>query len=100
MRKHLNLLTVVAFTCLFFHPKLHAQNNAGYVIVEYMKVKPGMSEKYRECEKAWKLIHQNRVKAGYITGWELEQVMFPSGADSEYDYLIITILKTGRPSMT
>lgn len=95
MKTIISILTL-ALTCLFFLPNLHAQNDAGYVIVEYMKVKPGMSEKYLACEKAWKLIHQNRVKEGYITGWEFEEVMFPSGTGSEYDYLTITHLKNWK----
>jgi hypothetical protein len=95
MKTFISILTL-AFTCLFFHSNLHAQNDTEYVIVEYMKVKPGMWDKYRECEKAWKLIHQNRVKAGYITGWELEEVIFPSGTDSEYDFLTITHVKNWK----
>lgn len=73
MKTIISILTL-ALTCLYFHPNLHAQQETGYVIVEYMKVKPGMNDEYRDCERAWKLIHQERVKAGYITGWELEQV--------------------------
>lgn len=95
MKTFISILTL-ALTCLFFHPNLHAQNDTEYVIVEYMKVKPGMWEKYLECEQAWKLIHQNRVKAGYITGWELEEVVFPSGTGSEYDYLTITHVKNWK----
>lgn len=64
-----------------------------YVVVEYMKVKPGMMKKYRECEKAWKMIHEARLKAGYITGWELERVVYPSGTDAEYDFQTITFYK-------
>ncbi|MDX1942371.1 MAG: hypothetical protein SFU99_17535 [Saprospiraceae bacterium] len=96
MRKHLYLLTVAAFTCLLFHQNLSAQNDAGYVIVEYMKVKPGMWEKYLECEKAWKLVHQYRVKESLITGWELEQVVFPAGTDTEYDFLTVTHYKNWK----
>ena len=95
MKTIISILTL-ALTCLYFHPNLHAQQETGYVIVEYMKVKPGMNDEYRDCERAWKLIHQERVKAGYITGWELEQVVFPSGTDSEYDYLTITHLKNWK----
>jgi hypothetical protein len=85
--------------CFLFNQNIYAQAPAGdteYVIVEYMKVKPGMWDKYMECEKVWKLIHQERVKAGYIKGWELEQVIFPSGTNSEYDFLTITHLKNWK----
>jgi hypothetical protein len=94
MKKLFSILTLAAFTCLLSHQNLHAQTDEKqYVIAEYMKVKPGMDDKYRECEKVWKLIHQARVKLGLITGWELEQVLYPSGSGTEYDYLTITHLK-------
>jgi hypothetical protein len=84
----------LALCCLMFSPHLSAQeDDPGYAIVEYMKVKPGMNAKYLECEKAWKLIHQERKKAGLITGWDLEQVILPGGTHTEYDYLTITFLK-------
>ena len=74
MKTIISILTL-AVCCLFFHENTIAQNgDTGFVIVEYMKLKPGMNDEYRDCERAWKLIHQERVKAGYITGWELEQV--------------------------
>lgn len=93
MKTLISILTL-AFACLFFHQNLSAQTDEmPYVIVDYMKVKPGMGDKYLECEQAWKLIHQERVKQGLITGWELEQVVFPAGTDTEYDYLTITHLK-------
>ncbi len=95
MKTLISILTL-AFTCLIFLPNVNAQNDTEYVIVDYMKVKPGMADKYLECEKAWKIIHQNRKKAGYITGWELEQVLFPGGTDSEYNYLTITHLKNWK----
>lgn len=98
MKTFISALTLT-LCCFFFNQQLKAQaatDNTEMVIVEYMKVKPGMLEKYRDCEAVWKLIHQERVKAGYITGWELEEVLFPSGTDAEYDFLTITHLKNWK----
>lgn len=90
MKTLISILTLAVFR-LFFNTNLSAQNDGNdYVIVEYMKVKSGMTDKYLECENVWKLIHQERKKAGFIIGWELEEMMFPSGTSSEYDYLTIT----------
>lgn len=87
-------MLTLAFFCLFLNENLHAQNDEpGFAVVEYMKVKPGMMEEYRECEKVWKTIHQARIKAGYITGWQIEKVMYPSGTDAEYDFVVSTIYK-------
>ena len=36
------------------------------------------------------------MKLGHITGWELEQVVFPSGTGSEYDFLTITHFKNWK----
>lgn len=92
----ITLLLMAMFSFLFQESSIAQTNDNDYVIVEYMKVKPGMMDKYRACEAVWKLIHQERIKAGYITGWELEQVIFPSGTGSEYDFLTITHLKNWK----
>ncbi len=70
-----------------------AQEGGSYVLVEYMKVKPGMESQYRACEGVWKRIHAARKKAGLITDWSLEQVHFPAGSHTEYDYLTLTHFK-------
>ncbi|MFK7922565.1 MAG: hypothetical protein AB8H47_11450 [Bacteroidia bacterium] len=89
--KRLSFLFTLAICCLWFSPNLLAQDDdAGYVVVEYMKVKPGMMDEYLECENIWKMIHQERKNAGLITGWELEQVLYPSGTGTEYDFVTIT----------
>lgn len=93
MKRLISILAIATF-CLFFNNPLNAQNDdQALVVVEYMKVKPGMWDKYIECEQAWKIIHQERVKAGYITNWELERVVFPSGTMAEYDFVVITHFK-------
>jgi hypothetical protein len=96
MKIFISILTLAVFS-LLFHGQINAQNDdTEYVVVEYMKVKPGMLDKYLECEEAWKLVHQYRVKEGLITGWELEQVLYPSGTNSEYDFLTITHFKNWK----
>lgn len=92
--KFLITTLTLALCCLVLPTDLHAQeDDQGYVIVEYMKVKPGMYDQYLECESIWKTIHQERQKAGIIEGWELEEVLYPSGTDNEYDFITITFFK-------
>ncbi|MEZ4959348.1 MAG: hypothetical protein R2830_05985 [Saprospiraceae bacterium] len=87
MKTFISMLTL-AVCCLFFNT---AKAQGGYVLVDYMKVKPGMGDKYLECEKAWKTaIHQKRKQDGKILWWHLEQTMWPSGTSAEYDYLAVT----------
>lgn len=87
-------LTLFAFMAFTFN--LSAQDNEqNWYIVDYMKSKPGMSAKYLECEKAWKAIHADRIKKGIIQNWELFAVNFPAGANTEYDYVTVTTVKSG-----
>ena len=82
-----SFLLAVIF-CLSNH-FLAAQDDQqqGYYAFDYMKVKPGMHDKYLQLEKAWKKIHQANVKAGKYNFWELTQVAFPSGDDEAYNYV-------------
>jgi len=90
------LIVLLAIVSFILHPNhLSAQETeTQYVIIEYMKAKPGMESEYLKCEAAWKLIQEARKKAGYITGWQFEQVLYPSGTNAEYDYLTITEVKS------
>jgi len=93
MKQIISILCLAIFSLLSSNNSVAQDQEQQYVVVEYMKVKPGMMEKYRECEKAWKMIHDARLKAGYITGWELERVVSPNGMNSEYDFVTITQYK-------
>lgn len=85
---------LIAFMAFSF--SLSAQDNDPiWHIVDYMKVKPGMTDKYLECEKVWKILHAERVKKGIIVDWQLWQVRFPAGANTEYDYVTVTTVKGG-----
>ena len=58
-----------------------------YTQYSYMKVKPGMWEDYLKCEKAWKKIHLAKKSAGRLEDWSIAEVLSPSGASCEYDYV-------------
>ncbi len=70
---------------------VYAQDNGPtYFQLAYMKVKPGKYSDYLKLEtEIWKPIHQERIKQGKATGWYLYQVMYPSGTNAEYDYVIV-----------
>lgn len=62
-----------------------------FLIVDYMKVKPGMTSQYLDAEtKVWKKIHQERIKAGNIVNWNLYEVRYPSGTSNAFDYVTVT----------
>lgn len=91
MKTWTNSLLLAVLFCLFTN-FLTAQddNPQGYYSFDYMQVKPGMYDEYLKLEKAWKKIHQANIKAGKYNFWELTQVVYPSGAKEEYNYVTRT----------
>ena len=66
---------------------LAAAPQTNYDVYAYIKVKPGMGKDYLLLEKAWKKIHAAKKKAGQLDGWGLLEVLSPSGASTEYNYV-------------
>lgn len=65
-----------------------------FFIVETMKSAPGKTDEYVKAEReVWKRIHQERIKQGLITGWNLYAVRSPSGASAPYDYVTVTLVQ-------
>lgn len=63
---------------------------ADYLVIGYMKVMPGKLDAYYQTEKdIFRKAHQIRVDAGDMKYWLFLSRWFPSGTDSEYDYLTV-----------
>jgi hypothetical protein len=56
-----------------------------------MKVKPGTWDDYLKLEKAFKKIHAAKKKAGKLDTWGLQQVLSPSGANVDYNYVTYNV---------
>ena len=80
-----NLLLTGALVLASF--AVQGQNVA---VVDYMKVPGNKQEAYVAVEKQWKNLHQSRVDAGVILGWELYYVR-NSGSASPYNYVTVTV---------
>jgi len=80
-----NLLMIMLFVLFSF--ALKAQIVA---VVDYMKVPANGQDVYLAVEKQWKTLHQSRVDAGTILGWELYHVR-NSGTLSPYNFATVTI---------
>jgi len=65
-----------------------------FATVEEMNVAPGQDSTYLELEKAWKPLHEARVKAGLAQGWYLYRVASPSGSSADHNYVTVAIYKT------
>jgi hypothetical protein len=87
--KLLNILLLAALTL-----SLSAQT----IVLEYMKVAPGNENDYLEVEQAWKKIHEKRIEAGVVTGWQLWRNVY-AGADDPYQYITINWYKDWAHSL-
>jgi hypothetical protein len=84
MKSTLKLFTVLLLAVLPL--SLVAQNAT--VVLNYMKVNPGMEGTYVEAEMQWKKIHEKRIEAGTMTGWQLWRNVY-AAADDPYQYITI-----------
>ena len=83
------LLTGV-FLLSYTSSSLTAQEDVTtYFVVDYMKVKPENQAQYVQLEKAWKKIHEARIKAGNLKGWYFDQVVSPAGTNQEYNFITV-----------
>ncbi len=62
-----------------------------FVTTEQMKVAPGHDAAYLDLEKAWKPVHEARVKAGLALGWYLYRVASPTGSSADHNYVTVAI---------
>lgn len=70
----------------------NAQENtaASYLVLEFMEVDNEQETAYGETESFWRNIHQERVNAGDIIGWDLWWLR-PGGENQGAQYLTVTI---------
>jgi hypothetical protein len=70
---------------------LEGQSNL-YQEIDFMKPRPGKAGDYYKMEKEiWSKLHKARVDAGLMQGWFFLSRMFPSGYDSDYDFITVNI---------
>lgn len=63
-----------------------------YVWVQFMKPKDGKADEYYKMEKeTYTKIHQARIKAGEMKNWHFLSRRFPSGIDSEFDFVTVNV---------
>ena len=61
-----------------------------YFTIAYMKVPPGKLADALNLEReVWAPVHQELVKAGKLDFWRVYSCPFPSGSETEYDYVTI-----------
>jgi hypothetical protein len=65
---------------------------SSYVWVQFMKPKEGKSGAYYTMEKdSYTKVHQARIKAGQMKNWHFLSRLFPSGTDSDFDFITINV---------
>lgn len=86
-------LLIFALTILLSMP-LVAQEKL-FIVFEMMKVDNEQEAAYSETEQFWKKIHEKRVAAGEIIGWDLWQLL-PGGEDQGYQYATATLYNSAE----
>jgi hypothetical protein len=65
---------------------------SSYVWVQFMKPKEGKRSEYSKMEKdTYTKIHQARIKAGEMKNWHFMSRVFPSGTDSDFEFVTINV---------
>jgi hypothetical protein len=94
MRNLLFFITMALFYWSIPTATIQAQNDQPtFLIVDYMKAKPGMNADYVKLEKVWKKLHDARVKAGKVSGWALLEVVSPYGTSTSHNYVTVQLCK-------
>jgi hypothetical protein len=61
-------------------------------VVNFMKTQPGQDSAANALETgAWKRIHQERVRRGWMRSWALYGRQFPGGTGGDYDYVTVDV---------
>jgi hypothetical protein len=67
---------------------------SAHIVVDYMKPKPGKGQEYYAMESGpVQRVHEARIKTGKLDSWFFLSRMFPSGTDSEFDFVTVNIFK-------
>ena len=61
-----------------------------FLVFEFMKVEDNNLLAYMENEDFWEKVHQEGVKAGAYTGWDLWSLK-PGGSEQGYQFLTVTL---------
>lgn len=83
-------LFILMLSLLFSGIGMAQESPNTYLIFEFMKVGNDKEASYQETEDFWEKIHQQRVAAGDIVGWDLWSLL-PGGTDQGYQYLTVTV---------
>lgn len=97
MRRFFILSLVLTFVL-----PLTAQNQLPdkiFLIMELMKVDNEQESSYWETEEFWQKIHEKRVAAGDIIGWDLWQLL-PGGEDQGYQYATVTVYADAKKMLS
>ncbi len=68
------------------------------IVLNYMKVSPGMDDAYIQTEQFWKKIQEKRIEAGILTGWQVWRNVY-AAADDPYQYITIDWYKNWEHSL-
>jgi len=68
------------------------------ILLNYMKLNPGMESTYIEAEMGWKKIQEQRIEAGIMAGWQVWRNVYAAAGDP-YQYITIDWYKDWAHSL-
>jgi hypothetical protein len=86
------------FTIGLMFAGLQAFSQTQYLTFEFMKVQDKDLVNYMALEDFWSKIHQEQIKEGACTGWDLWSLR-PGGQDQGFQYLAVTVYKDMKQMM-
>lgn len=81
---------ILIFIALLMVGNMAIAQEKSYLLFEFMQVDNEQEEAYSATEKFWEKIHQERVKAGDIIGWDLWSLS-PGGEQQGFQYLTVAV---------
>lgn len=82
-----NLLFAVLAIIICHSTPVLANDTTIYNVYTYIKVAPAQRDNYLKLENAWKKIHAAKQKAGILFSWSVNEVLSPTGASAEYNFV-------------
>ena len=95
----------IYFTCLNFfiaglfiiYPCITSAQQQTFYRVSYYKVEPGReNELHTIMTNVDAEVQQHRINNGAISGWYLYKLLSPSGSNTDYDYMTVTVINRYR----
>ncbi len=93
--KKFNQLLFIALILILALTTAQAQDANSFLQVDYLKVDADKKAEFEKFQsEIWKPIHKARLKTKEISSWRFYRVQYPSGENTEYNYVLVTVFSS------